>query len=85
MFLPAFVFPLVAGAAGHLAPVWLRPEAAASHAGARRFMGRYGGIRAAFFLTSGVLPVSGVQCTGMPGLTALVWFIVLFVAWLWRD
>jgi len=48
-------------------------------------LGRYGGVRAVLFLTSSLLPVLGFKCSGMPGLTALFWFLLLFVIWLWRD
>ncbi len=86
VFLPGFLFPLVSGAAGQLAPVWARPGVATAwHAESRRFLGRYAGVRAILFLTSALLPVLGYRCSGMPGLTALLWFVILFVAWLWRD
>lgn len=86
VFLPGFLFPLVAGAAGQLAPVWARPGVATPwHDQSRRFLGRYAGIRAILFLASALLPVLGYKCSGMPGLTALFWFLILFAIWLWRD
>lgn len=86
VFLPGFLFPLVSGAAGHLAPVWLRPGVATPwHEASRRSLNRLGGIRALLFLSSAVLPVLGYKCAGIPGLTALFWFLIVFVVWLWRD
>jgi hypothetical protein len=86
VFLPGFLFPLVSGAAGQLAPVWARPGVATPwHGESRRFLGRYAGIRAILFLASALLPVLGYKCSGMPGLTALFWFLILFAVWLWRD
>ncbi|TCJ11875.1 hypothetical protein EZJ19_13780 [Parasulfuritortus cantonensis] len=86
VFLPGFLFPLVSGAAGHLAPVWARPGApAAVQAEARRRLNRHGGLRALLFATAAVLPALAYPCAGMPGLTALVWFLALFAAWLWKD
>lgn len=86
VFLPGFLFPLVSGAAAQLAPVWLRPGPTTPwHAESRRRLNRYGGVRAFFFLSSALLPVLGYQCAGIPGLTALFWFLIVFVYWLWRD
>jgi hypothetical protein len=86
VFLPGFLFPLVSGAAGHLAPVWLRPGPATPwHEASRRTLNRFAGARALLFLASAVLPVLGYKCAGIPGLTALFWFLIVFVVWLWRD
>jgi hypothetical protein len=86
VFLPGFLFPLVTGAAGHLSPVWLRPGVATPwHADSRRTLNRFSGLRAGLFVSSAALPVLGYQCAGMPGLTALFWFLIVFVAWLWKD
>ena len=86
VFLPGFLFPLVSGAAAQLAPVWLRPGVATPwHEASRRTLSRFAGIRALLFLASAVLPVLGYKCAGMPGLTALSWFLIVFVAWLWKD
>jgi hypothetical protein len=86
VFLPGFLFPLVSGAAGHLAPVWLRPGVATPwHEASRRTLNRLAGIRALLFLSSAALPVLGYKCAGMPGLAALFWFLITFVVWLWRD
>ena len=86
VFLPGFLFPLVTGAAAQLAPVWLRPGVATPwHAESRRRLNRLAGLRALLFLSSAVLPVLGYKCAGIPGLTALFWFLIVFVVWLWRD
>lgn len=86
IFLPGFLMPLLTGAAGQLAPVWLRPGPATPwHGASRNMLGRFGGIRALLFLSAAVLPVLGYRCSGMPGLAALVWFMTLFAVWLWRD
>lgn len=86
VFLPGFLFPLVSGAAAQLAPVWLRPGTATPwHAASRLSLNRYGGIRALLFLSAALLPVLGYKCAGMPGLTALFWFLIVFTIWLWRD
>lgn len=86
LFLPGFLFPLVSSAAGQLAPVWLHPGATtARHEAARVPLARYGGIRALLFLTSAALPLLGYRCAGLPGLTAMLWFLALFVVWLARE
>ncbi len=86
LFMPAFLFPLVSGAAGQLGPVWVHPGAdTARHDAARRPLERYAGIRALLFISSAALPLLGYQCSGMPGLTALVWFVAVFVVWLYRQ
>lgn len=84
-FLPAFLFPLVTGAAGVLAPVWLNPAQPATHAAGRQALNRWGSVRAVFFMVSGILPLLGYQCSGMPALTALVWFGILFAVWLYSQ
>lgn len=86
VFLPAFLFALVSGAAGQLAPVWAGPGMPASvHRVGQVALGRYGGARALLFLSAAILPLLGYRCAGMPGLTALVWFLALFGLWLYRD
>lgn len=86
IFLPGFLFALVSGAAGHLAPVWLHAGAGtAALQSSQRQLGRYGGPRALLFLSAAMLPLLGFKCAGMPGLTALIWFLALFVVWLYRD
>ena len=86
VFLPGFLFALVSGAAGQLAPVWAAPGAAtAQHRAGQARLGRHGGPRAILLLASAGLPLLGYGCAGMPGLTALLWFMGLFAAWLYRD
>ena len=85
VFLPAFLMPLVTGAAAVLAPVWLKLAEPAVHARGRAELARWGGLRATFFASAGVLPVLGYSCAGMPALLALLWFVALFLWWLWRE
>jgi hypothetical protein len=86
VFLPGFLFALVTGAAGQLAPVWAKPASTASvHEAGRRYLGRLGGVRALLFLSAALLPLLGYRCSGMPGLTALIWFLALFAVWMYRD
>jgi hypothetical protein len=85
LFLPAFLMPLVTGAAGVLAPVWLNPTQAAAHAAGRQVLNRWGSVRALLFLTAAVVPLLGYKCAGMPALTALFWFGILFGVWLYRQ
>ena len=85
LFLPAFLMPLVTGAAGVLAPVWLNPIRAAAHDAGRRALNRWGSVRAVLFLSAALLPLLGYKCSGMPALTALFWFGIVFAAWLYRQ
>ncbi len=87
IFLPGFLMPLVSGAAAQLAPVWLRPGRREPwHDESLRALGRWGGARALLFLSASLLPLAGYRCAGMPALTALFWFGILFVSWLlWPE
>jgi hypothetical protein len=86
LFLPGFLMPLVTGAAGQLAPVWVEAgRNAARHAEDRARITRWNGPRALLFLAAAVLPLLGYKCSGMPALTALVWFGIVFAIWLYRD
>ena len=86
IFLPAFLMPLVTGAAGQLGPVWIEAgRTAARHAADRAKITRWNSARALLFLTAAVLPLLGYQCSGMPALTALVWFGIVFAVWVYRD
>jgi hypothetical protein len=86
IFLPGFLMPLVTGAAGQLAPVWIEAgRNAARHAEDRAKITRWNGPRALLFLTAALLPLLGYKCSGMPALTALVWFVIVFANWLYRD
>jgi hypothetical protein len=86
IFLPGFLMPLVVGAAGQLGPVWIEAgRNAARHAEDRAKITRWNSIRAVLFLTAAGLPLFGYQCSGMPALTALVWFGIVFAIWLYQD
>lgn len=60
LWLCAFLLPLVTGAASHLLPVWLRPQARDWHPHAQRALQRYGGVRAVLFLIAGLLVWNGI-------------------------
>ncbi len=86
LFLPGFLMPLVTGAASQLAPVWTEPtRPVAWHHEARQRLTRWNGVRALLFLSAAVLPLLGYKCSGMPALTALVWFGIVLAFWLSRD
>jgi hypothetical protein len=86
IFLPGFLMPLVSGAAGQLAPVWTEPaRPTAWHDQARGTLTRWNGARAVLFLSAALLPLFGFKCSGMPALTALVWFGIVLAFWLSRD
>jgi hypothetical protein len=85
-FLPGFLMPLLTGAAGQLVPVWTDPALpTARHDAARHTLTRWNGVRALLFLTAVLLPLFGYKCSGMPALTALVWFGIVLGFWLSRD
>lgn len=86
ILLPGFLFPLVVGAASQLAPVFLRPGVATDwHVRSRATLGRWSGLRALLFLSAAWLPLLGYKCSGIPALVALLWFVIVFVIWLFRD
>lgn len=86
IFLPGFLMPLVVGSAGQLGPVWIEAgRSMARHAEDRAKITRWNSVRALLFLSAAVLPLLGYRCSGMPALTALVWFGIVFVLWLYRD
>jgi hypothetical protein len=86
LFLPGFLMPLVVGAAGQLGPVWIETgRSMARHAEDRAKITRWNSFRALLFLTAALLPLFGYKCSGMPALTALVWFGIVFAIWLYRD
>ena len=86
LFLPGFLMPLLTGAAGQLAPVWTEPtRPIAWHDQARRTLTRWNGVRAVLFLAAALLPLFGYKCSGMPALTALVWFGIVLALWLSRE
>lgn len=84
--LPGFLFPLIVGAASQLAPVFLQPGVATDwHARSRTWLGRWSGLRALLFLTAAILPLFGLQCSGIPALLGLLWFGAVFALWLLRE
>jgi hypothetical protein len=86
IFLPGFLMPLLVGAAGQLGPVWIETgRNAARHAEDRAKITRWNSARALLFLTAAGLPLFGYRCSGMPALTALVWFGIVFAIYLYRD
>ena len=86
LFLPGFLMPLVTGAAGQLAPGWVEAgRNAERHARDRAKITRWNGPRALLYLSAASLPLLGYKCSGMPALTALVWFGIVFGIWLYRD
>ena len=86
IFLPGFLMPLVVGAAGQLGPVWIEAgRSLARHAEDRARITRWNSFRALLFLTAAMLPLLGFKCSGIPALTALVWFGIVFALWLYQD
>ncbi len=86
VFLPGFLMPLVTGAAGQLGPVWIEAgRSLARHAADRARITRWNSVRAVLFFSAAVLPLLGYKCSGMPALTALVWFGIVFAIYLYRD
>jgi len=86
LFLPGFLMPLVVGAASQLGPVWIEAgRSMARHAEDRAKITRWNSVRALLFITAAVLPLLGYRCSGMPALTALVWFGIVFAIYLYRD
>ncbi|MGF1644972.1 MAG: hypothetical protein ACFCUJ_15145 [Thiotrichales bacterium] len=86
VLLPGFLFPLVSGAAGQLAPVWANPRGQFSAQQQGQYvLARYGGPRAFLFLSAALIPLLGYRCGGMVGLMGLVWFLILFFGWGMRD
>ncbi|MBI5921462.1 MAG: hypothetical protein HY847_07395 [Betaproteobacteria bacterium] len=59
-FVPAFLLPLVSGAAIQLLPVWLRPgRQDAWHEQLRHVLGRYTGMHAPLFVAGGLMAAFG--------------------------
>ena len=76
-FVAGFLLPLVSGAASQLLPVWLRPGVQSDwHAGLRRSLGRYGGLRAMLFAISGIVAASGHEWGLLLAAAALLWFML---------
>ena len=86
VFVPAFLFPLVSGAAAQLLPVWLAPRASlAVHQAGQKALSRFNCVRALLFVATAILPLAGYRCAGIPAVTALLWFVLGLVFWLLRD
>ncbi len=76
-FVAGFMLPLVSGAATYLLPVWLRPGMQGDwHARLRAQLGRYGGVRAALFASSGLFAGAGQSWGLLLGAATLVSFLV---------
>jgi hypothetical protein len=77
IFVAGFLLPLVSGAASQLLPVWLRPGVqTAWHAGLRRSLGRFGGIRAVLFFIGGMAAGMGMGWGLLLGAATLIWFLL---------
>lgn len=81
LFVTGFLLPLVSGAASQLLPVWMRPGVQQPwHAGLRRRLGRYGGVRAVLFLLGGLAAGLGYKWGLLLSVATLIWF-QLQAAW----
>jgi len=61
VFIWAFLFPLVTGAATHLLPLWIDPESGRARAQLQHRIGMLSGARTLLFLTAGSLTFTGVK------------------------
>lgn len=82
-FIIAFLMPLVTGAASHLLPLWLRPgQQTTWHQAARKQLGAWGGLRAALFLSSGLLAslgyTAGWYLAALAATTLVLQLLMLF-------
>lgn len=77
IFVAGFLLPLVSGAASQLLPVWLRPGVQSHwHMKLRGRLGRYGGVRAVLFCSSGLLAGLGREWGLLLGAATLLWFML---------
>lgn len=77
IFIAGFLLPLVSGAASQLLPVWLKPGVQnAWHGDMRKRLGRYNGVRALLFFTSGIAAGLGRQWGLLLSAATLVWFLL---------
>ncbi|OIR09563.1 hypothetical protein GALL_84070 [mine drainage metagenome] len=75
LFVFAFLFPLISGAAGQLLPLWLLPGHQTDwHEHARQRLTFAAGARAALFLTAGLLAAAGFNWASWLALAALLSF-----------
>lgn len=77
LFVFAFLFPLVSGAAGQLLPLWLRPGRQTEwHAQARYRLTFASAARAALFIVAGLLAVAGFNRASWLALAAMAPFVL---------
>jgi hypothetical protein len=80
LFVFAFLFPLVSGAAGYLLPLWLRPGIQTPwHVTARSRLAYGSAVRFGLFATAGVLALTGWRGSAAVALTGLLPFAVTSV------
>lgn len=80
LYIFAFLFPLISGAAGHLLPLWLQPgRQTAWHNAARRRLTFGSGARALLFLASGLLLAAGYRWGAYLALAGLAAFLPLVI------
>lgn len=81
LFVFAFLFPLVSGAAGQLLPLWLRPgRQSAWHVWARHRLTFASGARALLFLLAGLLAVAGFKWASYLALAAMMFFALAIIS-----
>ncbi|MCB1750556.1 MAG: hypothetical protein KDI74_02460 [Gammaproteobacteria bacterium] len=76
VFVWAFLFPLVTGAATHLLPLWLYPDNQRAAAELARHMESLGGVRALLFLLAGIIALSRVEWSWAFAGVALLQFLI---------
>jgi hypothetical protein len=77
LFVFAFLFPLVSGAAGQLLPLWLKPGRQTEwHAWARHRLTFTAGIRALLFILAGILAAAGFNGASYLALAAILAFVL---------
>ncbi|MFA6062148.1 MAG: hypothetical protein WC736_06010 [Gallionella sp.] len=82
LYVFAFLFPLVSGAAGQLPPLWLKPGRQTEwHAWARHRLTFAAGIRALLFLLAGI--ATGFNGASYLALAAILAFVLSAVSLLW--
>lgn len=86
-FVPAFLLPLVSGAAMQLLPVWLRPGRQGNwHEKLRSALGRYSGVHAPLLVAGGLATAFGyaqglwLSAAGLLVLLAVVFRALVFLA-----
>lgn len=85
LFFAAFLLPLVSGAATHLLPLWLKPQAdSAGHSRLRRYLAYGSGGRALLFLASGMMLLTGLHWAIYVAAATLAIFLVQLAVFLAR-